>query len=615
MMIAMPLPRILALALPLLFASATTADELFNTNEAELIEVLKTGEPGAKAIACKKLAVFGTKDSVPLLAPLLEDEQLASWARIALEVIDDPSADAALRDSLAKTEGKLAIGAINSLGVRDDAAATPQLKQALAAGVAANDAELVDAAAWALGKIGTAEAIAALQAHVKHESPAVRNAAAQGLILAAEGLLAGGKNAEAAKVYDEARAANVPKQRVLEATRGAILARGADGIPLLVEQLRSDDKKFVQLGLGTARELPGEQVAAALVEELETASADRAPLLIYALADRKELVDAPAIMQAAINGDDSIQLAAIKVLARADEASHIDALLQAAADENEEVARAAATALADMKGNRDEAHLIELLPNADGKALAVLLNLVGKRRIATATDSLIAALSSSDPAVRQAALQALGETVTLDSLPLLMKQSLAARDPADAAVAWRALKGASVRMPDRAACAAELAKGIAGASPAAQAHLVEILGAVGGRDALRAMGAAMRQGDDQVLDAGTRALGQWMEVDAAPLMLELAQNANGEKYQVRALRSYIRLARQFRMSDAERAEMCQQALDAAKRNDERELVFAVLERYPNEHSLRVAKSAADRPELKERAVRVAELIEKGSRGN
>ena len=63
----MELFRVVAAALPLLFVSAATADELFNTNEAELIEILKTGEPAEKAIACKKLAVFGTKDSVPLL--------------------------------------------------------------------------------------------------------------------------------------------------------------------------------------------------------------------------------------------------------------------------------------------------------------------------------------------------------------------------------------------------------------------------------------------------------------------------------------------------------------------------------------------------------------------
>jgi HEAT repeat protein len=258
MTIPMQLCRTFAVTLAMLLVTqAATADELFNTNEAELIEILKTGEPAEKAIACKKLAVFGTKESVPLLAPLLEDEQLASWARIALEAIDDPAADGALRDSLAKTKGNLTIGAINSLGVRGDSAAAPLMAEALAAGIKAKDTELVDAAAWGLGQLGGEQAVAALRDAFKNETPTVRNAAALGLVLAAEDLLAAGKADEAAKLYDEARAANVPKQRKLEATRGAILARGEAGIPLLVEQLRSDDKKFLQLGLGTARELAG----------------------------------------------------------------------------------------------------------------------------------------------------------------------------------------------------------------------------------------------------------------------------------------------------------------------------------------------------------------------
>jgi HEAT repeat protein len=615
MTIPMQLCRTFTVALAMLLVTqAATADELFNTNEAELIEILKTGQPAEKAIACKKLAVFGTKDSVPLLAPLLEDEQLASWARIALEAIDDPAADGALRDSLAKTKGNLTIGAINSLGVRGDDAAAPLMAEALAAGIKANDAELVDAAAWGLGQIGGDQAVGALRDAIKSETPAVRNAAAQGLVLAAEQLLTAGKADEAAKLYDEARAADVPKQRKLEATRGAILARGEAGVPLLVEQLRSDDKKFLQLGLGTARELAGAKVAEALVEELETAPADRSALLIYALADRKDPVDAPAILQAAVEGDDLMQMAAIKLLARADEASHIDALLQTAADENADVALTAATALADMKGERINAHIVELLPTAKGKQLAVLLNLVGKRRI-DAIDALTTSLEDSDAGVRQAALTALGETVLPKQLQLLVKQCLAAHDPADAAVAWRALKAASIRMPDRDACAAELAEGLKAASPAAQAQIVDILGAVGGAKALQAMGAAMKSGDEQVLDAGTRALGNWMEVDAAPLLLDLAKNAKGEKYQVRALRSYIRLARQFKMSEAERAAMCEAALQAAQRDDERELVFAVLERYPNAHSLRVAKAAAEEPKFKERAARVAEAIEQGSPGN
>ena len=58
----------------------------------------------------------------------------------------------------------------------------------------------------------------------------------------AEGYLAGGKTAQAKRLYDAVCLADVPKQRVLDATRGAILARGSAGVSFLIEQLRSADK-------------------------------------------------------------------------------------------------------------------------------------------------------------------------------------------------------------------------------------------------------------------------------------------------------------------------------------------------------------------------------------
>ena len=78
--------------------SAARADE----NEAKLIGVLTSeAPPQEKAITCKRLAIFGSKAAVPALAPLLADKELASWARIALEAIPGPEADAALAYCLA----------------------------------------------------------------------------------------------------------------------------------------------------------------------------------------------------------------------------------------------------------------------------------------------------------------------------------------------------------------------------------------------------------------------------------------------------------------------------------------------------------------------------------
>src|ERR1035437_7463411 len=114
--------------------------------ESALISLLKSDAPAAeKAITCKRLAIYGTKDAVPVLAPLLADPQLASWARIALEAIPDAAAAGALREALGKLQGRLLTGAINSIGVRRDAKAVPGLLEKLKDA----DADVASAAAEA----------------------------------------------------------------------------------------------------------------------------------------------------------------------------------------------------------------------------------------------------------------------------------------------------------------------------------------------------------------------------------------------------------------------------------------------------------------------------------
>lgn len=82
-----------------------------------------------KARACQVLGDFGGPASVAPLAALLNREHLADYARSGLEGIKDPSAGAALRKALPTLEGRYLAGAVNSLGVRRDTAAVPDLQK------------------------------------------------------------------------------------------------------------------------------------------------------------------------------------------------------------------------------------------------------------------------------------------------------------------------------------------------------------------------------------------------------------------------------------------------------------------------------------------------------
>ncbi len=454
--------RILALA-----ALAYAADGEGAAKEKELIEKLRSDSPAAeKAIACKHLAVYGSRDAVPELARLLPDERLASWSRIALEAIPGPEADEALRKAIGSLKGRLLVGTINSIGVRRDQKAVEPLHAQLQDA----DADVASAAAVALGHIGNAAATKALRGSLAAAPAKVRNAVAEGCILCAERLMQEGRTAEAVEIYDEVRKAEVPKQKILEATRGAILARKSDGIPLLVEQLRSADRGLFRIGLSTAREMPGREVGDALAAELAGASPDRAALLLVALADRHDGGIPSAVLEVAKSGPKQVRLAAIGVIGRLGDASSLPTLLDIATDSDEELSQAAKAALAALPGDKVDADVVARLASAEGKTLPILIELVGQRRI-DATDALVRALENSDAATRSAALTALGATVKPEKLSVLVSQAVSPQNQDDAKVAQKALRAACVRMPDREACAAQLAAAMPQAPVAARPRL------------------------------------------------------------------------------------------------------------------------------------------------
>ena len=587
--------------------TSTWADNQVASPEKEkaAIAVLRSdASPAEKAIACKQLAIDGSSEALPDLAKLLPDPQLSSWARIALEAIPGPQADKTLRDAADSVDGILLIGVINSMGVRRDSEAVDALTERLQD----SNPEVASAAAVALGKIGNDAATQSLRKALVAAPANVRSAVAEGYLLCAERLLADGEAKAATKIYDEIRSVELPKQRVIEATRGAILAREQDGIPLLLDTFRSPEKKMFQLALGTVREFPGNAVDQALAAELVNAPPQRAALMIQAMADRTDTVVLAAILKAADQGDAQVRLSAINALQRVGDPSCLAVLLRIANGGDSELANAARETLATLPGANVDTQVVAMLPASKGKRQALLLNLIGQRRI-SAVDEVVNALNDSDPDVRNAALFALGEIVKLDKLPVLIAQVVSPKNPEDAAKAVQALRVASIRMPDREACTEVLASTMNQASSTTKSTLLEIVGAVGGDKALMTLAAAAKSGDLEHQDISSRLLGKWNSVEAAPVLLDLAKTAPAEKYQIRALRGYIGLARKFPMPEKQRVEMCRKAMDASRRTAEQQLVLEVLKLHPSQDALALSIQAQQNPQLNKEAKAATRFIQ------
>lgn len=583
--------------------TARGAGELKLQTEPELLNTLRDGTPAEKAIACKQLAIVGSAKCIPELAKLLPDEQLSSWSRIALEAIPDGACDTVLIDGAKTLHGKLLVGVINSLGVRRNSGAVDVLAEKLGG----DDADAIAAAGVALGKIAGDKAAKTLRASLSNSNREVRNASADGCILCAERLSSSGKQKEAAELYDLVRAADVSQQHLLEATRGAIVAKGEAGTPLLVEQLKSSDRKRFNLGLKVARELSSQKITDALAAELKDAPAERAALIITALGDRGTDKLPAVVVDAAKHGDKPVRLAAIDVFGRVGQGAMVPTLLEIAAGDDAELANAAKTALDKMPGTQSDADLVRRLSGTHGKELDVLIGVLGARRI-NAVKQLIEIYHDSDESTRNAALMALGSTVEPQDLPILIREVKAAQNAKEGDRAEKALQTASVRMPDREATAGQLADAMNDASTETKTRLLRILGAMGGPKALATIAAAVRQNDPELRDVGTQVLGQWMTADAAPVLLEIAKSPEQDKFQGRALRGYLRIARQQKMPDAERLAMFREGMELSKRAEDRQLTLDILKRCPSAETVQLASSYMDDKQLRQHAVETAIFI-------
>jgi HEAT repeat protein len=578
--------------------------------EAKLLAVLRSGATfEEKSAACRQLARVATKQAVPTLAALLGDEKLSHMARYALETIRDPSVDEALREALGKVRGRPRLGVIGSLGARRDAKAV----EALAGLLKDADASTVQAAARALGNIATPAAAKALEDVLPGASGGNLSAICEGLLRSAEALPQG---APAQAIYDRLRnLAQAPPPVRAAALRGAILVRGKAGAALLVAAIRGPDRALAATAVRAAMELPGAEITDALAAELPKAAPERRGLLILALSDRADPRVLPAVLQAAQSGDGQLRVLAIRALKRVGGVACAPALLDAAVEGSPDISQAAMEAIGILPDKAVDDLVAARLSQTRGKTRLVLMELARRRHTAAAAPGLWLAADDKDPAVRAAAVAGLGAVIETADLPKLISRLAVPEDQRDAAALDKALREVCLRATDREAVAAKFAAALPTASGPLKAKILEMLGVVGGTKSLEAVAAAARSGDAELRDAAFRVLGQWTSADAAPLLLDLHRTAGDDKLKVRAIRAYIRIARQFDMPADRRAAMCRTALETARRDEDKRLVLEVLLRYPGKEMRAIALEAAKVPALKDEALLVVKGMTRSTGGD
>ncbi len=562
-----------------LVAGATLLAQDAKRTEASLIAVLKAeSSQKEKADACRELARVGTREAVPALAALLADDKLNHMARYALEPIQDAAVDEALRAALGQLQGRPLAGAIGSIGVRRDAAAVNPLGGLLAS----PDADVAQAAARALGAIGNAPAAALLREAVGKASDANRLAFCEGLLRCAEALGAAGQGAEATRIYEQLRSLKgAPHQVQTAALRGAILTRGAQGLPLLRESLASADYLMFAGAVRTSFEIPGPEVTAVLAGSLNGLSTDNQVVVIQALGTRGDAAALPALYGAARAGAKPARTAAIRAVGELAQPASATALVDLLADTDRDIAQAAQESLASLRGPIVDEAIMGMLTGDNASLKLVAIDLTSRRRMTTAVPALLKAGKDNDAKVRAAALRRAGELAGTSEIPALTDFLMGAGSGPDLEAAEQALSAVCRRASEPGPIAEKLAGLMAGAAPAQKGALLRLLGTLGGPVALKAVRAAVADSNAEVRASALRALGDWKTADAAPDLLALAKAAANPTDRELCLRSYVDLARNPDLPANQRLSMCREVAALVQSKGEKRLLLSALGSVPS----------------------------------
>jgi HEAT repeat protein len=561
--------------------------------ERELVKVLQSkASDECKFYICRLLGPMGSDESIAALAKMLADEKTVHIACYGLMPNPSPKAAAALRDALVGAKGKTLLCLVGAIGDRRDAAAT----EALAKLLADADPLAVDAAASALGKIGTSEAAAALAKARASADEKNRAVLADGYLRCGLGLAAAGKKDEASRILKEMLGANEPPLMRRGALAGLMGLGGPEAATLALSMLGSDDRVMRAMAIAHLRTLQGDGVTQRFAAELPKLQPEAQVMLIEALADRGDVAARPAVVAAAASQDDAVRVAALKALGRVGDASSVPLLVSAAAEGKGDVEkRVSLVSLRNVRGEGVEAAIVECLKSAKPEVGAALIEVLSDRGAATVVPALLKEAQGPDPKVRVAALAALTRLAGADALPAILQLLVKLEGDAGRAEAEAAVVAVSRKVPDEAARAdAALAAYASATTPAAKGSLLRALRGIGNAKSFDAVQAAAKDSDAQVQDAAIRSLADWPDARATAAVLGIVRSTENQTHRVVAMRGAVRLlGLASGTPDEATLKAWTDVMAQARRPEEKKLVLGGLSNLNHPAALGMAESCLD----------------------
>jgi HEAT repeat protein len=579
--------------------------------EVEFISVLKSpsATSDGKRWVCRQLSLIGTATSTSTLGQLVLDKELSDMARYALERIDAPEATAQLRTGLSKTTGTMQVGIINSLGQRRD----PLSRTVLIKLLGSADQEVAMAAARALGNIGGADAAQALAQAQSKATGRLQSTIVDAYLSCAELALDAGRKAEALAIYQKLYAASNSRRVRVAALGGLVAASSPNSEDLVVQAVTSEDNVMQAAALSLVRDMKSSSLSGKLTQILGQLNPMGQVALIGALADRGDKTAQPAVVKSVGSSDAYVRVAALEALAKLGDATIVSLLAGKAAAGDSDEKNAARNTLDTLPAAGVNAKMIALLGSASADQQSVLLNSLAARGASEAVPAMLQKAKAADSTVRKAALAALGDLAEEKDMPQLV-ELLVTCNVRDLSGAEKMSMNVIRRMQDMNAGTKTVIAGISKAKNAdVKSSLLRLLGRMGADQGLLIVRVALQEADTH--DTAIRVLSDWPNDKPVEDLKKVAKTSTDQRQSILATRGYISLiGKNTKRPEEQTLQMYGDAMQLAKRTDEKRLVLAGISNLKSVAALNMVAKFLDEPSLQQEAASAAVKIAEAMKG-
>lgn len=567
----------------------------------------------ARTFACSQLGVIGSAAALPALSRLLNEEETAAMACLALGTYPEGKADAVVREALKWATGKVRVQLINTVGDRRDAKAVSLLSRF----ALDSDPQVLEAAIGALAKIQSPAARKVLASMDGRADPTLSLALAEAKLRVCEGLMAAG-HAKRAKVIYEDLLASSEVAAVRRSALAALLTLDADGGEArIVETLSGPDTALRPVALAAVSRVRSPGASEKFGGLLHHLNPEEQALMIEALAGRNDDAARLTIAKALSSTEPLARRAAIAALGQLGD-PYFSSLLARTASLASEPAenRALESALVSLKGGKEtDTRLLAELKTSSPKPRMLLIGVVSRRMGSAANPVLLEDTANTDPAVARAAFRAIAKTGTADDAGALLAKLSLVLEAGVRSEGENAAAQVLGKIEDPAKRSLLVCEALAKAKTVpGRISYINLLPVGAEAQALAALKDACNDPETDVRNAAVRTLAEWPDRSAWETLLLLYRQPDRGTTHGLALRGLVRLAAEQNTTPSPALlQQYQALLTGARDAADLRLILAALGGYGQPEALQLALPLLSNPNVRPEAIAAVKRIAEASK--